>query len=697
VTDDLSFLRRQARTQRFTLGTPRNFRVSPDGDRVLFLRSRTATDRRNDLLCLDLRTGEESTIVDTAALLPGEEDLPAEERARRERTREASGGVVGYATDDAFRIVAFPLSGKLYTADLDGGDVRLLVDAAVVDPRPNPGGTHVAYVSDRRLRVIELATGDDRALVDDEGPDVSWGLAEFIAAEELNRTRGYWWSPDGQSLLVQRTDTSAVPVWTIADPANPAQPATAVGYPAAGTTNASVSLAFLGLDGSRVDVELGDWEYLVAAHWSAAGDPLVAVAPRDQSRIDVYALDPRTGAARLLRSETDERWVEVVTGVPAWTTDGKLVHVGVRDDTYRLLVDGEPVTPPGLQVRSVLHVGDEVLFSGSEDDPTQIHVYRTTAGEVERLSQVDGVHIGAGTAEVAVISTWTLDRHGPVVSVVRNGERVADVGSYPMDPGLEPRPAWLTVGKRGLRSALVLPTGREIGDGGEALPVLLDPYGGPHAQRVLQSRSAFLTPQWLADQGFAVLVTDGRGTPGRGNAWEKEIHHAFADVSLTDQVDALHAVADLYPGLLDLDRVAIRGWSYGGYLSALAVLRRPDVFHAAVAGAPVTDWSLYDTAYTERYLGHPDEHPDVYEHNSLIADAPSLRRPLMIVHGLADDNVFVAHALRLSGELLAAGRDHVFLPLVGATHMSPQAEEVAENLMVTQVRWIKQQLGVETA
>src|SRR5690606_22934052 len=183
------------------------------------------------------------------------------------------------------------------------------------------------------------------------------------------------------------------------------------------------------------------------------------------------------------------------------------------------------------------------------------------------------------------------------------------------------------------------PTGYRPSDG--PLPVLLDPYGGPHAQRVLATRNAFLTPQWLADQGFAVLVADGRGSPGRGPAWEKEIAGRCAEVSLNDQVDALLAVAADHPEL-DLSRVAIRGWSYGGYLAALAVLRRPDVFHAAVAGAPVTDWKLYDTHYTERYLGHPDENPEAYRANSLIDDAPNLSRPLMIVHGMADDNVFVA-------------------------------------------------------
>ncbi|WP_199285638.1 S9 family peptidase [Saccharomonospora iraqiensis] len=691
VTDDLSFLRRQARTQRFTLGIPKDFRVTPDGRRVLFLRAESAYDRRHSLFTLDLDTGAESKVVDAAALLPGEEELPPEERARRERTRESSGGVVTYAVDRDVTVAAFSLSGKLHTVDLADGRVTGLVDDAVVDPRPDPTGARVAYASRGALRVVERASGADHALVTPEHDDVTWGLAEFIAAEELSRVRGYWWAPDGRSLLVQRTDRSPVPRWTIADPANPDTPPTVNAYPAAGTTNAEVSLSFVGLDGSRVDVSHTDWEYLVAAHWSAGGPPLIAVMPRDQRRIEVYALDPADGSATLLRTETDPEWVEILTGVPAWTPDGRLVTTGVADGAHRLLIDGTPATPPELQLRAVLHVGDDVLFSASEGDPTQIHVYRTRGDDVERLSTGDGLHVGSGTAGVAVVSSWSLDHSGPRVSVLTDGNPVAHVDSYPADPGLEPAPEWLTVGERDLRAALLLPRGYDPGDG--QLPVLLDPYGGPHAQRVLRSRNAFLTPQWLADQGFAVLVADGRGTPGRGPAWEKEIARDFAGVTLTDQVDALHAVASQYPGVLDLDRVAIRGWSYGGYLAALAVLRRPDVFHAAVAGAPVTDWALYDTAYTERYLGHPDEQPEVYAHNSLPADADRLRRPLMIVHGLADDNVFVAHSLRLSSALLAAGRAHTFLPLPGATHMTPQAEEVAENLMRTQVDWLKRELG----
>jgi dipeptidyl-peptidase-4 len=219
----------------------------------------------------------------------------------------------------------------------------------------------------------------------------------------------------------------------------------------------------------------------------------------------------------------------------------------------------------------------------------------------------------------------------------------------------------------------------------------MDPYGGPHAQRVVSSQNAFLASQWLADQGFAVIVADGRGTPGRGLAWERAIAYDFAGATLEDQVDALQAGAAVEPDL-DLTRVAIRGWSYGGYLSALAVLRRPDVFHAGIAGAPVTDWRLYDTHYTERYLGHPEEKPEVYDSNSLIDDADKLSRPLMIIHGLADDNVVAAHTLRLSNALLAAGRPHTVLPLSGVTHMTPQ-EQVAENLLLLQVDFLRQALS----
>jgi dipeptidyl-peptidase-4 len=253
----------------------------------------------------------------------------------------------------------------------------------------------------------------------------------------------------------------------------------------------------------------------------------------------------------------------------------------------------------------------------------------------------------------------------------------AEIASHAATASIDIRPALHRLGERELRSAVLLPTGHTPG---QRLPVLLDPYGGPHGQMVLRVRNMFAVSQWFADQGFAVLVTDGRGTPGRGLTWEHSVRGDQLTFPLQDQVDALHAAARRYPDL-DLDRVAIRGASYGGYLAAAAVLRRPDVFHAAVAVAPVTDPKLYDTHWKERYLGHPDQEPETYARNSLIGDAPALSRPLLLVHGLADDNVVVAHTLRLSRALLAAGRDHRILPLSGATHMAP-SDDSGSNLLL---------------
>jgi dipeptidyl-peptidase-4 len=264
-----------------------------------------------------------------------------------------------------------------------------------------------------------------------------------------------------------------------------------------------------------------------------------------------------------------------------------------------------------------------------------------------------------------------------------------EIESFAETPLVTPNVTLARLGTRTLATAIVLPA-----DAAEdaSLPVLLDPYGGPHAQRVQAARAQFLTSQWFADQGFAVVVIDGRGTPGRGAAWERAVHLDLAGPVLDDQVDGLLAAADAEPRL-DLTRVAIRGWSFGGYLAALAVLRRPDVFHAAVAGAPVTEWRLYDTHYTERYLGDPNVDDGPYDRTSLLADAHRLERPLLLVHGLADDNVVAAHTLQLSAALLAAGRPHQVLPLSGVTHMTPQ-EVVAENLLLLQLDFLRQALQI---
>ncbi|CAM5601788.1 Dipeptidyl-peptidase-4 OS=Streptomyces albaduncus OX=68172 GN=FHS32_006789 PE=4 SV=1 [Streptomyces griseoloalbus] len=707
TTETDSFPRRHARTLRFTLGAPRSFSVAPDGSRVVFLRSGSGTDRANALWVLDTDGGGERVAADPRALLGGaSEQLSAEERARRERSREGGAGIVGYATDAAVELAAFALSGRLFTAELRAGTAReLRTPGPVIDPRPSPDGRHVAYVAEGALRVVSAEGADDRALTTPEGEDVAYGLAEFVAAEEMSRSRGFWWSPESDRLLVARVDDTPVRRWWISDPAHPEREPHHVRYPAAGTPNADVRLFVVDLAGARTEVswDRARYPYLARVHWSAAGAPLLLVQARDQRAQLILAVDPDTGATRMVHADEDPDWLELFPGVPCWSPSGQLVRIADEGGARRLAVGERPLTGPQLHIRAVLDVSDDdVLVSASAGaeaaapDIGEVHVYRVNELGVERVSEEPGVHTAVRSGGVTVLVSATLDRPGSRVRVLRDGKQTAAVPSYAEYPGLSPRVTLTQGGARRIPCAVLMP--RDYA-GDTPLPVLMDPYGGPHGQRVVAARNPYLTSQWFADQGFAVVVADGRGTPGHSPAWEKSVKDDIAAVVLQDQVDALHALAGDFP--LDLDRVAIRGWSFGGYLAALAALRRPDVFHAAVVGAPVTDLRLYDTHYQERYLGHPDEQPEVYRRNSLIddaglVDAAGPHRPMMVIHGLADDNVVVAHSLRLSSALLAAGRPHEVLPLSGVTHMTPQ-EEVAENLLRLQLGFLRRALSLPDA
>jgi dipeptidyl-peptidase 4 len=713
-----SFPRQDARTRHFTLGVPRAFRVSPDGKTVVYLRTKSGTDPVTCLWALDA-DGQERLVADPGALGASEDDLPPEERARRERVRERAGGIVAYATDQAVTVAAFALSGRVYTVPLntvplntvplaaEGGPAReVATHAPALDPRPDPTGRRLAYVCGGALRVTGLtANAADQVIADPQGQaGVTFGLPEFIAAEEMDRHRGYWWAPDGSALLVARVDETPVNRWHIADPAHPDRVPAEVAYPAAGTPNAGVSLLLAPLDGPSVAVDT-DWAafpYLVTACWADGHHPLIVVQSRDQRRMRILEVEPGSGRTRVLHEDTDPRWLEIVPGVPAWTRDGRIVWTRDEQDTRRLAL-AEPgqqpvaVTPPGLQVRGVQDVdGDTVLFAASAE-PTEIGLWTYGPSGLDRVGQDGGVEGGTRAGGTTVTWRRALDHDGVTVRVHRDGEpgtAIASLAERPVLPA--PRPALFGAGAREIRTAVVFPSWHRPGE--RKLPVLLDPYGGPHGQEVIRARGAYLTSQWFAEQGFAVVIADGRGTPARGPDWERAVAGDMAGPPLEDQVDALHATAARYADL-DTDRVAIRGWSFGGYLAALAVLRRPDVFHAAVAGAPVTDWHLYDTHYTERYLGDPAEEGAAYDRSSLVFLAErsmasaSVRRPLLLIHGLADDNVVVAHTLRLSGALLAAGYPHSVLPLTGITHMAAQ-ETVAENLLLLQLDFLRRALGV---
>ena len=699
-----------ARTRRFSYGAPRALAVAGDGSRVVFLRSGGPEDPADRLYVYDVATATERLIVDPATLLAADGDLPPEERALRERLRLSASGIGSYAMDPAGTVAVFPLAGRLFRADLVSGAVTEVPTAGpVIDPRPDPSGTRIAYVTGGALRVTDPDAGPeppDALIAGEEG--VTWGLADFIGAEEFHRFRGYWWAPDGRSILAARVDEARVPRWTLHDPAAPEAPPRTVAYPHAGAANAEVTLHLLDLDGGWVDVhwDRETYPYLVAVSWTELGGPLITVLRRLQQHGLVLAIDPRTGETQVHAELADPRWVEPVPGTPAYLGDGRVLVGGeLAHDGYDarcLFADGSLLTPPALYVHRVvtrLRDGD-LLIEASENEPSEQHLYRVTTHpgapvvDAKRITSGSGWYLGAGGGDTIVIGAWSFDHAGVVWSVYRDGAKVGELTNLAATPPYQPRPALERVTDRRLPTGVLYPRQHV---GGRKLPVLVDVYGGPGHQEVIAARSArWLERQWWADAGFAVVVVDNRGTPGVSPSFEKVIHRRMADVVLGDQVDALHALADKHPDL-DLSRVAMRGWSFGGWLSGLAVLRRPDVYHAAVVGAPVTDWKLYDTAYTERYLGLPADGSDVYAHHSLVelAGEPPLRpgdaRPMLLVHGMVDDNVVAAHTLRLSAALLRAGRPHSVIPLPGASHMA--AGGIGERLLRLELEFIRQALG----
>ena len=682
-----TFPRQYARTQRLSLGEPRSFTVAPDGSRVIFIRSHSGSDAVNTLWSLDTATGVERELLDPRTLNTDLSELTAAELRQRERAREGASGVTSYACNRDVTLAVTVLGGSVVLIDLLSGEATMpAIEPGVFDVRLSPDGKMISYLRGASLCVASLA-GEERVIASDPDAAISWGNAEFIAAEEMGRFRGYWWSPDSQSIAACRVDVSPINVWHIADPAHPELPATEHRYPAAGTPNASVTLHIISVaTATATPVELsGDWEYLNTVSWNSAG--LIAqTQTRDQKQIDIHNIDPGTGKATIVFSDTDEAWVELVSGVPALQQDGTLITCADREGSRRLLVNGSAVTPTTLQVRSVVSVGDSIVFMANEiSTPWELDAWAYRNGSLEQITQSDGVASVSGSRSCYVSRISTLDTERAQFTV-HTPSATHDITSLAETSLVQPNVRIMSVGPRGIPVAILLPR-----DGlSTKLPVLFDPYGGPHAQRVVASRAAYNSSQWFADQGFVVVIVDNTGTPGKGSVWERGVMNDLAEPVLDDQVEILRDLNDLEPRA-DTSRVGIRGWSFGGYLAALAVLRRSDLFHAAVAGAPVTDWRLYDTHYTERYLGNPAIDASAYEATSLFNDAEHLHQPLLLIHGLADDNVVAAHTLQLSSALLAAGKPHEVLPLSGVTHMTPQ-EVVAENLLLHQLEFLQRHL-----
>lgn len=686
-----TFPRQYARTQRLTLGEPRNVVVSPDGKRVLFLRSASGSDSVNSLWLYSVEHNSETCIADIRTLTIGAQsrDDSPEEKARRERAREGAAGIVSFSCDQEVDHAVFAVSGRLFICDMHHAREIVITQPAeelIYDPRISPDGKHIAYVRGNSLFVCDQA-GNERCLAHESHSDVSWGVAEFVAAEEMNRQRGYWWSPTSDALVVERADNSAIELITIADPSQPTVAPQNRRYPFAGTSNARVSLHIIDLHARSTEIlwDTETFEYLASVQWTKAG-LVISVMSRDQKLLDIRKVHSTTGETESLHVERDDQWVELVAGGPSLISENQVMWCGERSGARAVLVNNTAITPQHIQVRGIISAtSEDVCFSGNTlDQPTMLHAWKVhiATHALTQLTHGDGVHTVSIGGNTTVVRSATMQQRRSR-TLVSNHHELTNNAEEPL---LNINVVFHKVGSRNISTAIVLPEHHD----GSPIPVLFDPYGGPHAQRVVHSSLAFAAAQWFANQGFCVVIADGSGTPGRGSTWEREVHNDLATSVLNDQIEVLNHLGEIAP-CADTSRVAIRGWSFGGYLAALAVLRAPQHFHAAIAGAPVTDWRLYDTFYTERYLGNPTLDDSPYEASSLLPEAQHLTRPLLIIHGLADDNVLAAHSLELSTALLHAGKPHEFLPLVGVTHMTPQ-EVVAENLLLHQLHFLRRSL-----
>lgn len=561
-------------------GEPRRVSVGADGSRVAFLRGG------------HLWTYEVSSTSERLVAAPGRP------------------GISGYATDAAAGTAVFPVRGRLYRADLATGAVAAVPTAGPAsDPRPDPTGRRIGYLTGGALHIIEPG-GADTVLAGEPDPAagghpyVTWGVPEPAAAGHFGRDRGWWWAPDGRGVLAARVDRSRP--W------------------------AGVSLHLLDLDGGWVDVhwDRETYPYLASVCWCDHGDPLIAVLRRPQQHGLVLAVDGRTGETQVHAELADPRWVEPVPGTPCHLGDGRVLVGGeLAHDGYDarcLFADGTLLTPPSLYVRRVvgrLPGGAELLVEGSAGEPSEQHLFRvaTSAGaggiDARRVTPAPGWHAAALGGDTLVIGSRSLDHPGTRWTVWRGDQPVGRLGAERAARAAVPRPQLARVTDRRLPAAVLYPRWHVSG---RRLPVLVDAAG--LAQGVRAVRADWLPRQEWADAGFAVVVVDHRGTPGVAPSFEKVVHRRLGDLALADLTDALAALHGKHPDL-DLDRVAIRGRGVGGWLAVLAVLRRPETFRGAVAEAPVVDWADHDPAYAERYLGPPDDGTEVYQHHNLLAVA----------------------------------------------------------------------------
>jgi dipeptidyl-peptidase-4 len=691
---DEAFLHAFASTYRYTHGRPKAITVTPNGDAVLYLRSGPRSFVQ-DLYIFDTATGTQRVLLTAEQLLGGEaEELTAEELARRERMRMASRGIASFSLSEDGSKILVPLSGRLFVYERAGGKIsELKSDAGFpIDPRFSRDGTLVASVREGEVYVSQTDGLREWRVTQGAGGTVTHGLAEFVAQEEMSRFHGYWWSPDARRICYQRTDTAGLETFYIADPMNPAKEPGSWPYPRAGKQNADVRLGIIPTEGGEttwIEWDRAAFPYVASVTWPKNAPLTVLVQNRTQTRQKLLAVDDRTGATSVLLEEEDPAWINIFDSCPKWLADGS-GFVWLTDsyggepgkDFPRLELrkrDGSlerVVTPEGFPVYDLLSLDSKgraaYISHGPASPYTEVSRVSLDGGGPVLLAGGQGqfgahfadnhsVYVETATTLAGELS-WTVKRE-PGRAIIGRLTSAAE------KPPFIPRPELTTVQVDGREHHAAIIRPRSFSQG-RAYPVVAMLYTGPGVATVNANAMGYLLHQWMADQGFIVVAIDNRGTPKRGRAWERVIKNNLIDVALSDQAACITALGERYPEM-DTSRVGVSGWSFGGYFAAMATMRRPDIFRCGVVGAPVCAWEDYDTHYTERYMGLPQDNPSGYAASNVLTYCKDLTVPLLIIHGTADDNVYFMHSLKMTEALFHAGKTFEFLPLAGLTHMVP--------------------------
>jgi len=641
---------------------PRKAELSPDGRLATVLRNRADDRDRWDLWAIDTSTGQARMLVDSAKVGSGGEISEAE-KMRRERARVGgSKGIVDYEWAPDGKSILVPIDGDLYLATLEG-DVRRLTSTpeSELDAHVSADGHYVSFVRNQNLFAVDLATGAERQLTRDGGGTITCGTAEFVAQEEMDRFTGHWWAPGDKALAVECYDEAKVQVVTRAAIGADGTRTFEQRYPAAGTANVAVSLWVISADGSaRVKVDMGANPdiYLARADWAPDGRTLyVQRVSRDQKRLDMLAVDPATGASRVLFGETSPTWVNLNDDFRP-LKDGSLIWGSERSGykhLYRFahgrwtqLTHGDWTLETNAQSHPAGLIGvDEkahrLFFSANKDDVLESQVYALDylhPGEPRRLTERgywnEASMDKAGTR--LLVQRSSPSQPPQVYLADATGKRVAWLEENRLDAS-HPYAPYLASHRPVTYGTVRTPDGATLHyemitpvlEPGKRYPVFFEHYGGPHAQQVKRAWMNPLAQYWVS-KGWIYFQVDNRGSANRGKAFEDSLYHAMGSTEVADQAAGARWLQQ--QAFVDPNRIATFGWSYGGYMTLKMLEANPGLYAAGVAGAPVTRWELYDTFYTERYLGMPP-----YDASNTIADAGKIRDPLLMLHGMADDNV----------------------------------------------------------